>query len=197
MSPASAERPAGGSAARSWALLGGYVLLIFVSLPLVRGVVIALRQQHLLGGAVTLVYFLAAVAVVYHVVFDVRLSDRLAYFALVLLAAVTGAMVLGLAIPEERIHFVQYGLMALLARRALAWHVGPARQYAAAFAIAAVAGWVDELIQGALPDRVYDLRDVAINAVAALLALAAEEILHNRLGWLPRDQPHEEHSAHR
>ncbi len=197
MSPRTPVRLGGGSAARSWALLAGYILLIFASLPLVRGVVIALRQQHLLGGAVTLVYFLAAVAVVYHVVFDVRLSDRIAYFALVLLAAVTGAMVLGLAIPEERIHFVQYGLMALLARRALAWHVAPPRQIPGAFVLAAVAGWVDELIQGVLPDRVYDLRDVAINAVAALLALAAEEVLHNRLGWLPRDLPREEHPPHR
>jgi hypothetical protein len=163
----------------------------------VRGVVIALRQQHLLGGAVTALYFLAVAAVVYHVVFDVRLSDRIAYFALVLLAAITGAMVLGLSIPEERVHFVQYGLMAVLARRALAWHVGPPRQYLGAFAIAAMAGWVDELIQGVLPNRVYDLRDVAINAVAALLAVAAEEILHNRLEWLPRQVQHEEHSPHR
>lgn len=192
-----AGRQVAGSPARSWALLVGYILLIFASLPVVRGVVIALRQQQLLGGTVTLLYFLAAVAVVYHVVFDVRLSDRIAYFALVLLAAITGAMILGLSIPEERVHFAQYGLMAVLARRALAWHVSPPQQYLGAFVIAAMAGWVDELIQGVLPNRVYDLRDVAINAVAALLAIAAEEILHNRLEWLPRHVQHEEHSSHR
>ncbi|MDH3523860.1 MAG: VanZ family protein [Acidobacteriota bacterium] len=197
MSSPPAVRQELGSPARSWALLAGYILLLFASLPVVRGVVIALRQQHLLGGAVTLLYFLAAVAVVYHVVFDVRLSDRIAYFALVLLAAMTGALILGLSIPEERVHFVQYGLLAVLARRALAWHVSPPRQYLGAFVIAAMAGWADELIQGVLPDRVYDLRDVAINAVAALVAIAAEEILHNRLGWLPRQDRHEEHPSHR
>lgn len=177
------------SPTRSWLLLVGYVLLVYASLPFVRDVVIALEQQHALGGAVTLLYFTAAVVVAYHVVFDVGLSDRIAFFALVLLAAVTGALILGLRIPEERIHFVQYGLMAILARRALAWHAGPPRQYAGAFLIAALAGWGDELIQGILPSRVYDLRDVAINAVAALLALAADEVMHNRLGWLPGASP--------
>ena len=121
------------SPTRSWALLIGYILLVFASLPFVREVVIALRQQHLLGAAVTLLYFVAAVAVVYHVVFDVRLSDRIAFLALVLLAAATGAMILGLSIPEERIHFVQYGLLALS---------GPQRAGLALQALAAVRGGV-------------------------------------------------------
>ncbi|MGB6851985.1 MAG: VanZ family protein [Thermoanaerobaculia bacterium] len=194
MSPALAHWLAARSPARSWVLLIGYVLAIFASLPFVRGVAIALQRQNLLGGAVTLLYFVAVVAVVYHVVFDVRLSDRIAFLALVLLAAVTGAMILGLSIPEERIHFVQYGLMALLARRALAWHLKPWQQYVGAFLIAAAAGWVDEFIQALLPDRVYDLRDVAINAVAAMLALAADEVLHNRLGWLPGQVQYEARS---
>jgi hypothetical protein len=171
------------SPSRSWALLAGYILLIYATLPFVRGAVIALRQQHLLGASVTLLYFAAAVAVVYHVVFDVRLSDRIAFIALVLLAGITGSLILGLSVAEERIHFAQYGLMALLARSALAWRRPPLQQYVGAIVIASAAGWVDELIQAALPDRVYDLRDVAINAVAALLAIAAYEVLHNQLGW--------------
>ena len=77
----------------------------------------------------------------------------------------------------------------MLARSALAWYVKPIYQYFGALLIAATAGWIDELIQAVLPDRVYDLRDVAINAVAALLALAADEVLHNRLGWLPERSP--------
>jgi hypothetical protein len=45
------------------------------------------------------------------------------------------------------------------------------------------AGWIDELIQGLLPTRYYDLRDVAFNAAAGLLALLARYALaHERLG---------------
>lgn len=176
------------SPTRSWLLLAAYVALVYASLPFVRDVVVALRQQQLLGAVVTGVYFLAAVALVYHVVFDVRLSDRIAFIALVILAALAGSLVLGLAIPEERIHFVQYGLMALLARGACAWTMKPRGAFIAALALASAAGYVDELIQGLLPDRVYDLRDVAINAVAALLALVVDEVLHHRIGWLPAEE---------
>jgi hypothetical protein len=37
----------------------------------------------------------------------------------------------------------------------------------------AAAGWIDEGIQALLPSRYYDLRDVAFNAAAGLMALAA------------------------
>lgn len=173
------------SPALQWLPLLAYVALVYGSLPWTRDVLIALDQQRLVGGAVTACYFGAAVLVVYHVVFDVRLTDRVAFVALVVLGAGVGALVLGLAIPEERLHFLQYGLMAVLARRAVAPRLGGWAQYLAAVAIAAAAGWGDELVQGLLPGRVYDLRDVAINASAALLAMAGYEALHNQLGWRP------------
>ena len=176
-----------GSTAWRWVLLAGFVAAIYAFLPFGRGVVIALRQSHLLGLVVTLVFFASFVGLVYHIVFNVRLSDRVAFVALVVLAAATGALVLWMSIPEERIHFVEYGLLALLARSVLARHLPPSGQYLGAWLLASLAGWGDELIQGALPDRVYDLRDVVVNSVAALLALAGDEALHNRVGWRGRE----------
>ncbi|MBP9824308.1 MAG: VanZ family protein [Thermoanaerobaculia bacterium] len=173
------------SAPRTWVLVGIYVAVLFASVPFARDIVVGLREQHLLGTSVTLLYFAAVVGLVYHVVFDVRLSDRIAFLALVLLALVTGSLVLGLAVPEERIHFLQYGLLALLCRRALAWHFEPRGQVLGAVALASVAGVLDEVLQGVTPDRVCDARDMMINSVAAFLAIVAEEALHNRLGWLP------------
>jgi VanZ family protein len=147
-----------------------------------------LRQSHLLGLVVTLVFFATIVGLVYHVVFNVRLSYRIAFAALVVLASAIGAMVLGLSIPEERVHFIEYGALALLARHALSRHLKRARLYLGAWLLASLAGWVDELIQGLLPDRVHDLRDVVINSVAALLALAGDEALHNQLGWRSQEE---------
>lgn len=185
--------PLRSSAARTWVLVGVYVAVLFASVPYARDIVVGLREQHLLGTSVTLLYFAAVVGLVYHVVFDVRLSDRIAFLALVLLALVTGSLVLGLAVPEERIHFLQYGLLALFCRRALAWHLEPQGQILGAVALASAAGVLDELLQGVTPERVCDVRDMMINAVAAFLAIVAEEALHNRLGWLPGkegDEPH-------
>ncbi len=176
------------SPTRRWVLLVAYLAAVYAFLPFGRGVIIALRQNHLLGLVVTLVFFVSIVSLVYHIVFSVRLSDRIAFAALVVLAAVIGALVLGLSIPEERVHFVEYGLLALLARFALSGHLRPPSQYLLAWLLASLAGWGDEVIQGVLPDRVYDLRDVVINSVAALLALTGDEALHNRVGWRGREQ---------
>ncbi len=178
--------PLRSSPALHWtiAALASVALLLFV--PFGRGVIVALTQRHLLGLMVTAVYLLSAGAVAYHVVFNVRLSDAAAFAALALLAAATGALALGLSVPEERVHFVEYGVLTLLFRRALAWHVPPARQYAGAWLLGSAVGWADELVQGATPERYYDLHDVLINSVGALLAVLLDEALHDRLGWRGR-----------
>jgi VanZ family protein len=56
--------------------------------------------------------------------------------------------------------------------------------YAAAAALAAAIGYVDELIQWILPGRVYDLRDVAMNALGAVLGALVLAAL--RSGSRPR-----------
>jgi len=160
-----------------------YLGVIYAFLPFGREVVIALGQRHYLGLVVTALYFCSIVGIVYYLLFNVHLSDKVAFAALVVLAVAIGTLVLGMSVPEERVHFVEYGVLALLARAALAPTVSPPRQYLGAWLIAALAGWGDELIQLVLPDRFYDLRDVCVNAVAALLALAGDEVLHNRLRW--------------
>jgi hypothetical protein len=172
--------------ASGWLPLFAYVALVYGSLPWTRDVLIALDQQRLVGGVITACYFGAAVLVVYHVVFDVRLTDRVAFAALVVLGAGVGALVLGLRIPEERLHFLQYGLMAVLARRAVAARLSGWAQYLVAVVLASAAGWGDELVQGVLPGRVYDPYDVLVNASAAGLAMMGYEALHNQLGWRPR-----------
>ena len=43
----------------------------------------------------------------------------------------------------------------------------------AAVLVTGAAGWLDEAIQGALPNRVYELRDAGLNLAAALLAVLA------------------------
>jgi VanZ family protein len=43
--------------------------------------------------------------------------------------------------------------------------------------VTVVTGWCDELIQGLLPNRHYDLHDVALNAVSGLLALVGRFVI--------------------
>ncbi|MXZ86367.1 MAG: VanZ family protein [Acidimicrobiia bacterium] len=86
-----------------------------------------------------------------------------------------------MGIAEERTHLIEYGIVALLIHAALNEralrnpHVpAPA---VLAIAIAGSVGVVDELIQALLPNRVFDLRDILFNIVAAVMAVGAIKAL--------------------
>jgi hypothetical protein len=69
-------------------------------------------------------------------------------------------------------HLVEFGILAVLWRRALApWP----RAVTAAFVVASLYAGVDEWRQGLTPDRGPAATDVAIDALGALLGLAAWE----------------------
>ena len=89
-------------------------------------------------------------------------------------------LLLGLSIPEERVHFLQYGLMSLLAQRAFG--LAPLPKIVGAAALTSALGLLDELLQGLLPSRHFEWRDVGMNAAAAVIELALDELLHDRTG---------------
>jgi hypothetical protein len=69
-------------------------------------------------------------------------------------------------------HLVEFGILAVLWRRALA---PSTRAVPVAFVVASLYAGVDEWRQGLTPDRVPAVGDVAIDALGALLGLAAWE----------------------
>lgn len=77
----------------------------------------------------------------------------------------------------ERTHLFEYGLLAAtlyeaLIERRRQTDRGPPPGLTA-MAVTAGIGWFDEALQRWMPGRVYDLRDVGINAFAALVAVSA------------------------
>ncbi len=72
----------------------------------------------------------------------------------------------------ERIHLPEYAVVTWLAWRAIDPDGRRGRRgYALALLLAVAIGWGEELLQRFVPGRVYDLRDVAANALGALLGL--------------------------
>ena len=63
-------------------------------------------------------------------------------------------------LPEEQLHFLVFGVFGALTFAL--FEPGKAAAIAIAVAIA------DELLQGALPDRFFDVRDIAMNSASAL-----------------------------
>ncbi|MDD9943096.1 MAG: VanZ family protein [Myxococcales bacterium] len=174
----------------AWPVFLGYVAAVFGALPFARDLVLALRSTNLLAGSVTAVYAASVAVVVYHVVFDLRASDWLAFAVVALLIGVIAALLLGLSIPEERVHFLQYAVMALLARNALSsrrpGQVGAARALLGAVVLTSALGVADEGVQWLLPQRVFDLRDIWLNVGAVVVGLALDEALHDRTGLRAR-----------
>ena len=170
--------------ARRWLWFWLYVGLVFLTVPFARDAMLTLRNSNLLGAAVTVLYGAAVALVVYHVFFDLRYADWIALLVVAALISVIAALLLGVSIPEERVHFLQYGAMSLLARGALDRGTSRADTalltLAGAAGLTALIGLLEECAQGLLPDRRFDWRDVAMNTAGAVIALLLDELLHDR-----------------
>jgi hypothetical protein len=166
--------PPGSRERRAWIAAGLWLAAIYVSVYQARTLAEALRMRGLLTPAVW-----TAFAVVGTLVGVWLMRTRPGPWALGILAAAALVLVLCLrriASPEEKIHFIEYGVLAGLLHAALGnrplWLRAPA-----AILLAALAGLGDEVIQRYLPNRVFDWRDVQINAVAGALVVATAEAL--------------------
>ncbi|MEJ2084214.1 MAG: hypothetical protein P8Y44_00870 [Acidobacteriota bacterium] len=174
------------------------LLVIYSSLYIARPIAEYLRERNLLGAAVGLVFALTAVPVV---IMARRWNPgwRVA-LGFVMAGILYVPVFLFLELPEERLHYLQYGLLcglihgALRERRRnrpLSEWAGMLRRvvlspWLIALILTAGAGWLDEGIQKLLPNRYYDLRDVAFNVSAAILYLIAWKVVEASRRWEAR-----------
>jgi VanZ like protein len=176
---------------RRWLVVGAYTAFLYGLLPygpaIGRAVQASAAGRWVLGrGAVVVVLAIVAVLVA-------RLARRRApAWTYAVLAAVAAGYAAALAwlqaVRLERVHLPEYGIAAWLAWRALAPRFRDVpTTYLAAALLAAAIGWGDELVQAVTPGRVYDLRDVAANALGA--ALGATVIAVWRAGAPPSRPP--------
>jgi hypothetical protein len=160
---------------RLWTFIWAYVLLIYLTLPLMRSVLNALRGavgQENLSTALNVTLVLAGLALI---ALGVRHGWKTLLHVTVPLAIIL-AVAYHLHIPEERVHFLQYGLLGLLVlktSRVRSW-----LQLLAVAAFVIAVGAIDEAIQWLLPNRVGDLRDVAMNTLAGVMGVWIGTALH-------------------
>lgn len=157
-----------------WVLL--YTVAIFLSLPFTRRFMDGLEAQDLQGLlSLSILFCLMALAALF-----VRFLKRkdglprqpgLTIGLLVLSAAFLAAMVWMTSVTIERIHFFEYGLLAFLCLLAAGRRHQGFRRFFHAGAAALAIGFLDEVVQGLLPTRYYDSRDLLLNMTASGLVL--------------------------
>ncbi|MYA05004.1 MAG: VanZ family protein [Caldilineaceae bacterium SB0664_bin_22] len=98
-----------------------------------------------------------------------------------------------MAIPEERTHLIEYGVVAVFINEALTERASQGRHVPVPALLAVLAtamvGLLDECIQAFLPNRVFDYRDILFNGLAAVMAVAASVALAWARRWRNRNRP--------
>ena len=165
-----------------WVALGAYTALLYGLLPF--GPAIGRAVQATAIGRFVLGHGAVWIVAAGIVVIVLRLRRRAASPNAWMLAAVVAlGYGLGLgwlrAIRLERVHLPEYGFAAWLAWRALVPTLGTRPlTYGVAALLAALIGWGDELVQAITPGRVYDVRDIAANALGAALGAVLLAVWH-------------------
>ena len=162
---------------RLWIATALALTAIYASIPFAGSLAAFLRANGLLAPAFATGFLLAIVVTIVRAIRHAR-GPRPLWVALAVVT-VWGMLFVRLGVSaEERSHLFEYGLLALLIHELLLERRRVDRGGAARPAILAILatagfGWVDEGIQGVVPGRVYDLRDVGVNALAGLVAVAS------------------------
>ena len=155
----------------AWLWVGLCTLSILIIVPLARaiqGFVTAHGGRALFGYAVIAATAVAFCALIYVLFFHLKIRSVSQYVWLALIAAFYIYYTLRLwKAPEEAVHFLEYGLLGYFLFRALSLTIQDKSVYFAAFFAGSLVGICDEIFQWAVPGRYWDLRDVALNALAS------------------------------
>jgi len=154
-----------------------WTAVLFASIPLVRW-----AQRRLLSHVdarwITIAVLASlAAALVAALVLLRRARRRIRPLDVVWLAGI-GAIAASIAWelrhrPEEAIHLLEYGVLAVLVYRALRPPEPDLAILAAVVILGTLVGTVDEIIQWIIPERYWGLRDIVVNGGACALTAAA------------------------
>ena len=160
---------------RLWIALAIVLAAIYATLGQAPAIVAALGEGILNSVGNNIVFVIIVLLVVIPVFFiDKRLSHAEVAVGFGILTVYLLAW-LRMGSWEERTHLFEYALVAALIHEALLERRDNGRRVPApallALVISLLLGWLDEGVQSLLPNRVFDLIDVAFNSIAATMII--------------------------
>ena len=151
-----------------------WVAVIYTSIPFVRGLrewYVARWDPAWIGLSVAMILTVSAVAILWSLS---RGRQGLSRGNLLWIVGVTAVFVWWThslrRSPEEAVHFLEYGGLAVLLHRALRPRMSSDLVFIAAMLMGTLIGTVDEIIQWVSPSRFWDWRDLLLNGGAGALA---------------------------
>ncbi len=166
----------------SWKWVLGYTALLLLTLSQTRRFLNWLAERNLSGllGVFLLVTGVGSLFLLLRRIYRVQGGFTPSTFLRVLgfLGLYLCCIVVSTDLTVDRVHFVEYGILGLLCFRAVDPHHRTGRRVGYAMVVVFAIALLDESIQGLLPDRYFDLRDIVIDLLAGFLPVLG-------LLWLP------------
>lgn len=157
----------------AWLAVALCTLSIYLVIPVARAIqriVTAGPGRSFFAIGVIVAVALGAAGAVYVLAFRLKIRSVSRY---IWLAAVGSAYIVLTVqrwkVPEEAVHFLEYGLLGYFLFKALSYTVRDGTIYADAALAGSLFGIVDEIIQWAVPGRNWDFRDAGFNIMACAL----------------------------
>ena len=164
----------------------GFVLAIFLFTLIARDIVDYLKVLHIKNAVIVALFVMSLLGG------GLYLARRRAHLTpgrvicLITLTGILGIILHHMKVPEERVHFLEFGILALLLRKTFSFQYSLPGQYTLAILLTVLVGISDEVLQYFLPSRYFDLRDIAFNSLAAVFAIFYFEIHREpRINVLP------------
>ena len=154
----------------SWLWVFLCILAIFLVVPLARSIqsfISAHWGRSLFGYAVLAVVGTASVILLFLLFFRLKIRRFSNYFWLLSVTVLYVYFTIQLwEVPEEAVHFLEYGFLGFFLFRALKFNIRDKSIFLIAFLIGSLVGILDEILQWIVPLRFWDIRDVGLNALS-------------------------------
>ena len=159
-----------------------WTILIFISLPFIRIPAEWLRNHNLLIQTIYFAYFIFIIAISYIIVVKEKEQRIIVWISIFMILLVLLQLSKFMIVPEEKIHFLQYGILGYFLFKAILHSIINSRKIYSfntsvivsgflALIFCSFIGFLDEIIQYYLPSRVYDIRDIIWNSIGGLFGI--------------------------
>lgn len=159
------------SSKRLWIFIGIYITLLYISLPVVRGLLNFLYSSI---GKDALDISLGVISVTgvlfffyYEKIWNLEWKRITAFVFILIFFTITMQLI---KIPEERVHILEYGFLGILVYKG--YKISKQSLLRSVIFVGTI-GVGDELIQWLLPNRVGEIKDIGLNLLGGIFGVLA------------------------